>query len=158
MFGCLFLLRDRTEHVARTRNMRQINLGLDLFFAMSGGTGRSVSRRRSFAMRAEALAHQFCFMLLERTGVRFFLGNTDLSEHVKYRFALDLQLTGQIIDSNLHQFPCCFIPRSTPRWLVITLSTSKATNRSPLITNHEQQITRFDEPRALDPGIAPDSP
>jgi hypothetical protein len=36
MLGCFLLLRDRTQNIARTGNMRQIDLGLDLVFDVSG--------------------------------------------------------------------------------------------------------------------------
>ncbi len=41
MLGGFFLLRNGAQHVARTRNVRQIDLGLDFFFAMNGGAGWS---------------------------------------------------------------------------------------------------------------------
>jgi hypothetical protein len=40
--------------------------------------------------------------------VRFLLGNTHRGQHVKNLFALDFQLTGQIIDSNLHPLSFSF--------------------------------------------------
>lgn len=45
--------------------------------------------------------HQFRFVVFQRTGVRFLLRNTYRGQRVKNLFALDFQLTGQIIDSNL---------------------------------------------------------
>jgi hypothetical protein len=39
MFRRSFLLRNRAEHIARARNMREVNLGLDFFFAV--GSPRS---------------------------------------------------------------------------------------------------------------------
>jgi hypothetical protein len=47
------------------------------------------------------LPHQFRFVLFERTGVRFLFRYTDRGQHVENLFALDFQLTGQVIDSNL---------------------------------------------------------
>ena len=61
-----------------------------------------MSRGCGVGVRTEAFAHQFRLMLFKRTGMRFLLGNTDLGEHVKNGFTLDLKLASQIIDSNLH--------------------------------------------------------
>ena len=60
------------------------------------------------------LANQFRLVLFERTGVRLLLGNTYRGQHVKNLSALDFQLTGQIIDSNLHPFSFPFpVPQLT---------------------------------------------
>jgi hypothetical protein len=56
----------------------------------------------------KTLAHQFRFMLFQRTGMRLLLGYADLGQDVKNGFTLDLQLTGQIIDSNLHPLSVSF--------------------------------------------------
>jgi len=45
--------------------------------------------------------HQVGFVIFQRTGVRFFLGYAHPGQDVKNFPALDFQLTGQIIDSNL---------------------------------------------------------
>ena len=47
------------------------------------------------------LAHQVGFEIFQRTGVCFFLGDADRGQDVKNFPALDFQLTGQIINSNL---------------------------------------------------------
>jgi len=36
MFGGFLLLRDRAQNIARAGNVRQVNLGLDLVFGVSG--------------------------------------------------------------------------------------------------------------------------
>jgi len=61
----------------------------------------------------KSLAHQFGFVVFQRTGMRLLLGNADLGQDVKNGFTLDLQLTGQIIDSNLHPLSVSF---SCPAW------------------------------------------
>jgi len=61
----------------------------------------------------KALADQLRFVLFQRTGMRLLLGDADLGQDVKNGFALDLQLTGQIIDSNLHPLSVSF---SCPAW------------------------------------------
>ncbi len=70
------LLRDSFQHVSRAGDMRQIDLGLDFFFAAqrTRGPGR---RRLRFRRAAEVQPHLFRFMLLERTGMRFLLSHPD---------------------------------------------------------------------------------
>jgi len=41
MFGRFLLLGDGAQHIAGSRNMRKVDLGLDLIFAVSG-TRRSL--------------------------------------------------------------------------------------------------------------------
>jgi hypothetical protein len=95
-----FLLRDCFQYISRPRDVRQINLGLDFFFAARGA--RSFARRgRRFGRAADVGAHLFCFVLLERTGMRLFLSHSDERQHVENGFALDFQLSGEIVDSNL---------------------------------------------------------
>jgi hypothetical protein len=81
--------------------MREVDLGLDLVFAVSS-TRRSL-RRTGCRIRAaaEMLSHQIRFVVFQRTGVRFLLRDTHRGQHVKNFLALDFQLTGQIVDSNL---------------------------------------------------------
>jgi hypothetical protein len=105
MFDCFLLLLNRAQHIARSRDMRQIDLGLEFLFDMTRRARRGFRRRRSpLAVGPEILAHKLGLVLFQRTGVRFVLGHADRREHVKNRLALDFQLTGQIIDSNLHPF------------------------------------------------------
>jgi hypothetical protein len=102
MLGYSLLLRDGAQHVSGPRNIRQVNLGLDSFVAMGGARSlRRTRTRRSLGTAAEMLSHQFRFVIFQRTGVRFLLRNTHRGQHVKNFLALDFQLTGQIIDSNL---------------------------------------------------------
>jgi len=56
--------------------MRQIDLGLDLFFAAqrAGGPGR---RRLPFGRAAKVDPHFFRFVLLERTGMGLLLRHPD---------------------------------------------------------------------------------
>jgi len=104
MLNCFLLLRDEAQNVSRSRNMREVDLGLDAFFAV-GGT-RSLRRTgRPLEAATEMLPHQFRFVLFQRTGVRFLLRNAHRGQHVKNFFALDFQLTGQIVDSNLTHPP-----------------------------------------------------
>jgi hypothetical protein len=84
--------------------MREVDLGLDLFFAASGTRGFRRTRRR-VGSAAEMFAHQVRFVIFQRTGVRLLLCNAHRGQHVKNFLALDFQLTGQIVDSNLTHPP-----------------------------------------------------
>jgi hypothetical protein len=93
MLGRSLLLRDGTQHVARPRDMREVDLGLDLFFAVSGT--RCLRRTwRCLGTATQMFPHQFRFVLFQRTGVRLLLGNANRGQHVKNFLALDFQLTG----------------------------------------------------------------
>jgi hypothetical protein len=62
MLGYSLLLRDGAQHVSRSRNIRQVNLGLDPFVAVSGS--RSLRRtRRRFRAAAEMFPHQVRFVI-----------------------------------------------------------------------------------------------
>jgi hypothetical protein len=104
---CRFLLlRDRAQYIAGSGDVRQVDLGLDFVFGVSGDRpGWPVRRCGTLGVAAEPLTYKLSFVIFKRAGMRFFLGDTDLGQHVKNRLALDLQLTGQIIDSNLHPLP-----------------------------------------------------
>jgi hypothetical protein len=73
---CFFLLRDGFQHISRPGDLRQIDLGLDFFFAAqrTRGSGRRCLR---FGRAAEVHPHFFRFMLLERTGMRLLLSHPD---------------------------------------------------------------------------------
>ena len=64
MFGCFLLLRDGAQHIAGPRNMREVDLGLDFFFAVSGPRGRLRRPARCFGAPAEMLPYQFRFKIL----------------------------------------------------------------------------------------------
>jgi hypothetical protein len=100
MLDGFLLLRDGAQYISRPRNMREVDLGLDLFFAASGTRGFGGTRRR-VGSAAEMFSHQFRFVIFQRTGVRLLLRNAHRGQHVKNFLALDFQLTGQIVDSNL---------------------------------------------------------
>jgi len=102
VFGGFLLLPDGAQDIARMGDVRQIDLCFDFVFRMSGSAGWPCGSRSGLAAGTEEFADEFGFVLLERAGMRFLFGNADLGQHVKNGFALDLQLTGQIIDSNLH--------------------------------------------------------
>jgi len=93
-------LRDGLEHISRPGNVRQIDLGLNFFFAAQRAGGLRGVRLR-FAGGAEVGAYFYRFVLLQRTGMRLLLCHPDERQHVENGFALDFQLSGEIVDSNL---------------------------------------------------------
>lgn len=105
MLDCCFFL-DGPQHIAGPGDVREVDLGLDLVFGVDGTRGLG-GTRSGFGVGLKALADQFRLVLFQRTGVRLLFRDADLGQNVKNGFALDLQLTGQIIDSNLHpsRFP-----------------------------------------------------
>jgi hypothetical protein len=110
MRDCFFLLRDGPQHIPGSRDMGQIDLGLDFIFA-AGKAGRSCGSGCFLAVGTEMFTDEFRLVLLERTGVGFLLGDTYFGENVKNGFALDLQLPCQIVDSNLTHPPFRFLRR-----------------------------------------------
>jgi hypothetical protein len=104
MLNCFLLLRDRAQHVSRPRDMRKVDLGLNAFVAVRGTRSSRRTRRRVEAA-PEMSPHQFRFVIFQRTGVRFFLRDAHRGQRIKNFPALDFQLTGQIVDSNLTHPP-----------------------------------------------------
>jgi hypothetical protein len=98
----LLLLGDQLKHISGLGNVREINLSLD-FVGFATGT-RPGGRGLSFG-GAEMSANLFRFVLLDRTRVRLLLCDSDCDQDIKNRLALDFQLPGQIVDSNLTHPP-----------------------------------------------------
>ena len=97
------LAANGVQHIAWLGDVRQVNLGLDLVgFAASTGLG---GRGLGFGTGAEMSTHLLCFVFLDRTRVRLLFSDSDFSQDVKNRLALDFQLPGQIVDSNLTHPP-----------------------------------------------------
>jgi len=80
--------------------VRQINLGLDFFFAARGTRRRPAGRSGSIGI-AEVDTDLLRFVLFQRTGVRLFLGYPDQRKRVKDSLAFDFHFAGKIVDSNL---------------------------------------------------------
>jgi hypothetical protein len=59
------LLLDGAQHVARPRDMRKIDLGLNFFFAVSGARRGPRRTGRYIGAAAEMFPHQFRFVVLE---------------------------------------------------------------------------------------------
>jgi len=97
-------LLDRPQNVSWAGDVRQVDLGLDLVFSASGA--RSFRGCGGFfRVSAEIFADQHRFVLFDGAGVRLLLGYSDLGERVKNRFALNFQLSRQVVDSNLAHPP-----------------------------------------------------
>jgi hypothetical protein len=84
------LLRNRAQHVAGTRDLRQIDFGFDFFFAAGGGARGLAGARSGFAAGPQMLPNQIRFMLFQRTGVRLLFRNSNRGQRVKNFLALDL--------------------------------------------------------------------
>jgi hypothetical protein len=87
-------LLDGAQDIARARDVGEVDLGLDLFFAVSGARRSSRGTRRRFEAPAKMFPHQVGFEIFQRAGVGFLLGYAHRSQHVKNFPALDFQLTG----------------------------------------------------------------
>jgi hypothetical protein len=94
-------LRNRLQHIPRTGNVGKINFGLDFFFAAKRARTRLTRRRRTFRRGTEIYAYFLRFVLFQRTGVRLLFCHSDQRKRVENGFALDFQLSGKIVDSNL---------------------------------------------------------
>jgi len=81
--------------------VRKVDLGLDLVGLRTAGT-RRLGR---FSRLAEVRSHLLGFMVFQGTGVRLLLGNSGFGKDIENRLALDFQLSGQIVDSNLAHPP-----------------------------------------------------
>jgi uncharacterized protein YwbE len=114
--------------------VRQINLGLDFFFAARWARGLR-RRGRRFGRAANMHPYFFCFVLFERTGMRLLLGHSDERQHVENGLAFDFQLSGEIVDSNLTH-PAFLVLRilpkssSKPHGVSFSYRTSKQNSRA----------------------------
>jgi hypothetical protein len=80
--------------------MRQIDFGFDFIFAATRARGGTACCR-TFTSGAKVCAYLLRFMFFQRTGMRLFLGYADERQRIENGFALDFQLSGKIVDSNL---------------------------------------------------------
>jgi hypothetical protein len=100
----LLFADDGLKSVARLGNMREVYLGLDFIAVGSsrpGGPAGTLGRAGS----AEAGTHFIRFMVFERTGMAFLLGDSDFRKYIENGLAFDFQLSCQIVDSNLAHPP-----------------------------------------------------
>lgn len=98
------LLTNGVEHIARAGNMREINLGLDLVARTGTGTAGFWQGVLTFP-GLQIGAHLLGFMLFERTGMGFLLGDSDVRKCIENSLAFYFQLSCQIVDSNLTHPP-----------------------------------------------------
>ncbi len=96
-----YLLLNGAQHVSRAGDVREVDLGFDFFFAVGGTRSSPCGTWHRVGAAAEVLSHQVRFVIFQGTGVRFLLRDAHRSQGVKNFLALDFQLTGQIVDSNL---------------------------------------------------------
>ena len=127
--GCFFLLRDGSQHISRPGDVRQVNLGLDFFFAAQRARGLHRSRR-GLGRAAQMDPHFIRFMILERTGMGLLLRHPDGGQRVENGFALNFQLPGEIVDSNL----------AHPAFLVLRVALRSSSQPHGVIVLHSHAI------------------
>jgi len=98
-------LRDGLQHIAWLGDVRKIDLRLELFRRRSARAAA-----RTGLMLLKILLNALRLVLFDGTGVRLLFRYSDLEENVKDFFALDLELSGQIVDSNLVLHSALFPP------------------------------------------------
>jgi len=96
-------LLDRFQHVAGLGNVGEIELRLDLLSARPAST--RVLCRRSFPVSGKVLPHLLRFVRFDGTGVGLLFGDANGGKEIEDFLALDFQLPGQIVDSNLRLHP-----------------------------------------------------
>jgi hypothetical protein len=105
------LLVDGLEDVARLGNIGKIDLGLDLVVAARGTRRLGGGLRLGSSAGFEVSLNLLRFIYLDGTGMRLLLGDPDEEQSVENRLALDFQVPGQIVDSNLAHPPSVFLRR-----------------------------------------------
>ncbi len=95
---------DGFKYVAGPRNLGQINFGF-YFITRRAGWARRFCGRRRVRPRAKMRSHFSRFILFERAGMRFLLGDANFLKHIENSFALNFKLSRQIVDSNLAHPP-----------------------------------------------------
>jgi len=104
--GWSLLLTDGGQHISGPRDVRQVNLCLDL---VGGWPARTcLCSRLGFCCRTpQPPPHFFGFMFFQRTGVSFLLGYSDFRKHIENGFTLNFQFSCQIINSNFAHPTLC---------------------------------------------------
>lgn len=97
-------------------------LGFDVGLSLTGGI--HCGGFLPFAMRrpdfkAQALANEACYVLVDRARVRLFLRDAKLRQEIDDHLRFDLQLPGQLIDSNIlhiaeHGLDAAYLSRYQP--------------------------------------------
>ena len=96
----MLLGANSVQYVARLRDMRKIDLGLNSIRFSATGTRRLTCTLR-LADRAEVFPHLYRFMVFNGTGMSLLLGDSDFLKHIENSFTFNFQLPCQIVDSNL---------------------------------------------------------
>jgi hypothetical protein len=102
------LLGNGLEHVAGLGDLRQVNLGLDLFF---GARRPALSGLGRFGLAGKVLAYPHRLVGFNGAGVGFLLRDPYLDQGVKDCLTLYFQLSCQIVDSNLLHSAFSFLRR-----------------------------------------------
>jgi hypothetical protein len=103
-------LRDRLQYIAGFGDVRQVDLGLELV----GCRGCTRASAGAGLMLRKILLNALRFVHFNRTGVRFLLGYADLDQNVEDRLALYLELSCQVVNSNLVLHSALFPPSLCP--------------------------------------------
>jgi len=102
------LLRDRLQHVSRFGDVREVNLGLELFRlgarAAAAGAAAGLSVLSVILLDALRLIH------FDGAGVRFLFRDPDLDQQIEDHLAFDLEFPRQVVNSNLLQHSALFPP------------------------------------------------
>lgn len=100
------LTDDGLKNIAGLGDVREINLCLEAAVILRLAGARRLGGTLH-AGTAQGTAHLIRLEVFERTGVRLLLGDARLCQHIQNSFALDFQLSRQIVDSNLTHPPLC---------------------------------------------------
>jgi hypothetical protein len=88
--------------------VRQIDLGLDFIGVAPGARGAG---GRGLGRRVKVSPYLFGLVVLKRTGMGLFLGDSDFRKDIENSLAFDFQFPRQIVDSNLTHPPFLAPPR-----------------------------------------------
>jgi len=88
--------------------MREVELWLDLVGARPSSTRLLTSGH--LPVRGKVLPHLFRFVHFDGTGMGLLLRDAKGGQEIENLLALDFQLSGQIVDSNLGLHPPCISP------------------------------------------------
>lgn len=94
---------QEVRHVAGLRDMREIDLGLELRLSR---TRASLSARRSSALSGKMLADTLGLIDLDGARVRLLFRYSDFGKDIENSLAFDFQFPRQIVDSNFTHPPC----------------------------------------------------
>jgi hypothetical protein len=108
------LLAQRIQYIAWLGDVGKIIFGLERLVCLrTAGPGR-FARSVTVVTRVEMRSYFVSFEILERTGMRFFLGDPQPRQRIGDRLAFDFQLSRQIVDSNLTHPPLFSSPSFPP--------------------------------------------